>query len=59
MSTLSAKLRKVRDLLGSIDQTDFKDLSQPDLNDASNTFRRLRTDIETIGRFFAESKKDA
>lgn len=59
MSSLSAKLRKVRDLLQSIDQTDFGDLSPNDLNDASATFKRLRKDVETISRFFAEATKDA
>ena len=59
MSSLSAKLRKVRDLLQSIDRTDFGDLSPNDLNDASATFKRLRRDVETISRFFAETSRDA
>ena len=59
MSTLSAKLRKVRDVLRSIDRTDFAGLSRAELNDASNTFRRLRTDVETISQFFTETTKDA
>ena len=59
MSSLSAKLRKVRDVLRSIDPTDFAGLSRAELNDASNTFKRLRTDVETISQFFAETTKDA
>lgn len=59
MSSLSAKLRKVRDLLRNIDSTDFADLSRADLNDATTTFKRLRTDVDTIAQFFAENSKDA
>ena len=59
MSSVSAKLRKVRDLLRSIDGTDFAGLSQSELNDASITFKRVRTDVETISQFFAETAENA
>ena len=59
MSSLSAKLRKVRDLLRNVDSTDFAGLSRADLNDAANTFKRLRTDVDTIAQFFSEHSKDA
>ena len=54
ISGLSAKLRKARDVLRSIDGTDFTDLSATERNDAVNTFRRLRKDIGTITRLFGE-----
>ena len=59
MSSLSAKLRKVRDLLRNIDQTDFAGLSRPELNDAGNTFKNLRKDVDIIAKFFAEDSKGA
>lgn len=59
MSTLSAKLRKARCVLGDIDSTDFVGLSRPELNDAARTFRHLRNDIGTIAQFFDENSKDA
>ena len=59
MSSLSAKLRKVRDVLRSIDPTDFAGLSGAELNDASTTFKRVRTDVDTISKFFAETSKNA
>lgn len=59
MSTLSAKLRKARSVLGDIDATDFEGLSRPELNEATRTFKRLRKDIETISQFFDKNAKDA
>ena len=58
MSSLSAKLRKVRDLLRNIDSTDFVDLARADLNDADNTFKHLRKDVETIAQLFAQKSRD-
>ena len=58
MSGLSAKLRKVRELLRNIDPMDFEDLSRADLNEAATTFKRLRTDVDTIAQFFVESSRD-
>ena len=57
MSTLSAKLRKARSVLGDIDSTDFVGLSRPDLNEAARTFKRLRRSIDTIGQCFDEAQK--
>ena len=59
MSTLSAKLRKARSVLGDIDSTDFVGLSRPELNEAARTFKRLRKDIDTISRHFEENSKSA
>ena len=57
MSSLSAKLRKVRDLLSNIDQTDFAGLSPAELNDAGTTFKRLRTDVDRIAGLFSSNPK--
>lgn len=54
MTSLAAKLRKARDVLQSIDRSDFVGLTQADVNDASNTFRRLRKDVEVISQFFTD-----
>ena len=59
MSTLSAKLRKARSVLGDIDSTDFVGLSRPELNEAARTFKRLRNDIDTIAQCFDENSRDA
>lgn len=59
LSGLSAKLRKVRDLLRDIDQSDFRDLSRPEFNDASSVFKRLRSDVNTVAKLFARTSKDA
>lgn len=59
MSTLSAKLRKARSVLGDIDSAGFVGLSRPELNDAARTFKRLRNDVDTIAQFFDENSKDA
>lgn len=58
MSSLSAKLRKVRDLLRNIDPTDFADLSPAELNDADSIFKHLRKDVETIAQHFAKKGRD-
>ena len=59
LSGLSAKLRKMRDLLRDIDQSDFRGLSRPELNDASSVFKRLRTDVEKVGELFERAARDA
>ena len=58
ISSLSAKLRRVRELLNNIDSADFVDLSRAELNEAKTTFKRLRADVDTIVQFFAENSKD-
>ena len=55
MSSLSAKLRRVRELLSNIDQSDFDGLLQAELNDARTTFKRLRSDVDKIARLFSKN----
>ena len=57
MSSLSAKLRKGRDLLSNIDQADFANLSRAEVNDAYTTFKRLRADADMIAELFTKSSK--
>ena len=59
MTGLAAKLRRGRDLLRSVDETDFRGLSQSEMNDATTTFRRLRRDVDVISRFFDKAARDA
>ena len=59
MSTLSAKLRKARSVLGEINSTDFVGLSRPELNEAVRTFKRLRKNIDTIAECFDKIPKDS
>lgn len=59
MSTLSAKLRKARSVLGEINSTDFVGLSRPELNEAVRTFKRLRKNIDNIAKCFDKIPKDA
>ena len=59
LSGLSAKLRKVRDLLRDVDQSDFRELSRAELNDAASIFRRLRTDVDKVAKLFARISNDA
>ena len=57
MSNLSAKLRKARDVLGAIDSADFAELTNSELNDAKTTFKRVRSEVNTIDKFFAEHSR--
>ena len=57
ISTLSAKLRKARSVLGEINSTDFEGLSRPELNEAARTFKRLGRNIDAIGQCFDEAQK--
>lgn len=57
MSSLSAKLRKARDLLSNIDQADFADLSRAEVNDAYTSFKRLRADANMIAELFTKNSK--
>jgi len=59
ISTLSAKLRKARSVLGEINSTDFVGLSRPELNEAVRTFKRLRKNIDTIAQCFDKIPKDS
>ena len=59
LTSLTVKLRKGRDVLGSIDQTDFGGLASTELGDAKSTFRRLRKDVDRIGKWFEEAKGKA
>lgn len=54
MSTLSAKLRKIRDLLSNIDDADFVDLSRVEVNDGHTVFKRLRKDVDRIEGSFTK-----
>ena len=57
ISSLSAKLRKVRELLRNIDQTDFAELSSAELNDANRIFKRLRADVGAIEGLFSKNSQ--
>lgn len=57
LSSLSEKLRKVRDLLKNIDEVDFVGLSPAQLNDAGRTFKRLRTDVDRIAGLFSKNSE--
>ena len=59
MTSLTAKLRKGRDVLRSVDETDFRGLSRSEMNDATTTFKRLRKDVDVISRFFDKASIDA
>ena len=59
MTSLTAKLRRGRDVLQSIDRTDCAGLSRTEMNDALTTFKRLRKDVERISKWIDETAEGA
>ena len=55
MSSLSAKLRDVRERLRNIDEADFTGLASADMTEARRTFKRLRTDVDTVAGLFSKN----
>ena len=58
ISSLSAKLRKARDILRDIDSGDLSALENRELNEAEITFKRLRNEVRNIDKLFKERSRE-